>query len=225
MPVRRIPPGLFLVLLLLVHTACLAEGAAAGAEAPFAALTVTPKGAQTYDISTGVTTLPDGGTIVDKSTGVSLVAGAITYLDGAYIDAKNASVSGAFGKLTAATVHIDVTTGMLTATGDLSVVRGALTLTAAKLTYDANQQVADFSGPVTGSSPDFRADRLLLDAASGNALLLGNYRYDGGAFTLSAPEGGGRLQLTLHQENGSPVYDAATDISPELLARFAAELN
>lgn len=230
----RRPPGTLLAVLLFLASAgaCFAAGAAgappstaATAAAPFAALTVTPRGAQEYDISTGVTTLPDGGSIIDEDTGVSLAAKQITYLDGSYIEARGASVSGAFGRLTAATLHIDVKTGVLTASGDLSLARDALTLKAGKLTYYATRRVADFSGTVTGTSPAFRADRLLLDALSGNVLLLGDYRYAGAAFTLRAPEGGGRLELTLHQVDGVPVYDAATDVSPGLLARFAAELN
>lgn len=231
MPVPNPPRALLVFLLgLLAAVPAFADGAAdtapgGAASAPFAALTVTPAGPQQYDISTGVTTLPGGGTIVDKETGVSLEAKTITYLDGSYIDARNASVSGSFGTLTAGAIHIDVTTGMLTASGNLSLARGALTLSAAKLSYDANRRVADFSGPVTGTSPDFRADRVLLDAVSGNVLLLGEYRYEGGAFTLRAPKGGGRLELSLHQVDGGPVYDATTEISPELLARFAAELN
>lgn len=203
-----------------------APGAAgSSASTPFAALTVTPKGAQTYDISTGVTTLPDGGTIVDQDTGVRLQAAHITYVDGAYIDAKTVTVHGDFGTLAADTLHIDIKTGVLTASGKLSLTRGALTLKAAKIRYDANRRVADFSGPVSGTSPDFKADRLLLDADNGDVLLLGDYRYSNGPFTLQSPKGGGRLELVLHQVNGSPVYDAATDVSPKLLARFAAELH
>jgi len=198
---------------------------ASSSGAPFAALTVTPDGAQSYDISTGVTTLPDGGTVIDQDTGVRLHAKRLTYVDGAYIDASTVTVSGAFGTLTADKLHIDVPKAVLTASGDLALTRHALRLTAVRLTYDAGRQVADFTGPVTGAAPDFQASRLLLDAASGNVLLVGDYRYASGPLTLTAPEGGGRLELKLHQVNGSPVYDAATDVSSELLARFAAELN
>lgn len=205
-----------------------AAGTPAAADAtgtPFAALTVTPHGAQRYDISTGVTTLPDGGTVVDQDTGVRLDAAHLSYLEGVRIDARGVSVSGAFGTLTADSVHIDVKRGVLTASGHLALTRQGLRVSAAKLTYDANSKVADFGGPVTGTSPNFTAGRLLLDADSGNVLLLGDYRYDSGPFTLQAPKGGGRLELRLHQVDGAPVYDASTQISPQLLARFAAELE
>jgi len=200
-------------------------GLAGAASAPFAALTVTPAGSQSYDISTGITSLPQGGTIFDRDTGVSLEAKRITYVDGSYIDGETVTVTGAFGTLSADKLHIDVRGGALIASGHLTLTRGVLSLSAAKLHYDANRQVADFTGPVRGSSPDFSADRLLLDADSGNVLLLGDYRFSEGPFTLRAPEGGGRLELTLHQVDGAPVYDAATQIPAALLARFAHELN
>ena len=208
-----------LLIVLVVGGQALAE------TAPFAALTVTPAGPQRYDITTGVTTLPQGGTVVDQDTGVTLKAASLQYVEGASIDAKDASVTGSFGRLTATSIHIDVAAATLRASGDLQLVRDGLTVQADALRYDAGREVVDFTGPVTGASPDFQADRVLLDARSGDVLLLGQYRFSEGALTLTSPTGGGRLELHLHQADGRPVYDAATEVSPALLARFSAELR
>ncbi|MEJ2290245.1 MAG: hypothetical protein P8Y13_13925 [Deinococcales bacterium] len=208
------------VLLLLV-----AAGPAWAAAAPFAALTITPNGPQSYDITTGVTTLPKGGTVIDQDTGVTLHATSMRYVEGKSIEAKDASVSGSFGQLTASTIQIDIPAGTLTASGDLKLTRDALALQAASLRYDAAREVVDFGGPVTGSAPDFQSDRVLLDAKSGDVLLVGHYRFSDGVLTLTSPPDGGRLELHLHQVDGKPVYDAATEVSPALLARFAPELH
>lgn len=205
--------------------ALVAGGPAWAETAPFAALTVTPDGPQRYDITTGVTTLPKGGLVVDQDTGVKLQAASMQYVEGASIDATDASVTGSFGRLVATSIHIDVPAGTLRASGDLRLVRDGLTLHADALRYDAGREVVDFTGPVSGAAPDFRADRVLLDARSGDVLLLGQYRFSAGALTLTSPTGGGRLELHLHQVDGKPVYDAATEVSPALLARFSAELR
>ena len=200
-------------------------GAAWAATAPFAALTVTPDGPQSYNITTGVTTLPKGGTVVDQDTGVTLHAGSLRYQEGTSIDAKGADVTGTFGELKAATLHIDIPAGILVASGEVQLMRGALTLSASKVRYDAKREVVDFTGPVTGTSPDFEADRVLLDATSGDVLLVGHYRYSSSLLTLSSPKAGGRLELHLHSVDGKPIYDATSEVSMALLKRFAPELK
>ncbi len=195
------------------------------AAGPFAALTVTPAGSQQYDVTTGVTTLPEGGSIVDQDTGVALVAQRIVYLAGAYVDAWGVRVDGTFGEVEAEQLHIDLAAGVLTASGGLSLVREALTVTAAELTYHAAGQVAVFRGGVAGSNPLFRSERVLLDVASGDVLLYGEYTFEGGLFALQSPEGGGLLALRMVvKEGGEPAYDAATEPAPELLERFAPYL-
>lgn len=199
---------------------------ASAATAPFAALTITPSGPQTFDITTGVTTLPHGGSVIDRDTGVALQAGFLTYQQGKAIDARGAQVQGSFGRMQADRVHIDIVAGTLVASQNVSLVRGSLRLTATQVRYDAHRQVVDFSGPVRGTSSDFafKADRVLLDATSGDVLLVGRYSYANGVLQLRSPKDGGRLELVLHESHGKPVYDASSEISPELLARFSSEL-
>ncbi len=221
---RRIRAGFALLfatlaLLMLVPTSGLARAAD-----PFAALTVTAHGRQQYDIATGVTVMPDGGTITDLTTGVSLVAAHVEYLAGSYVKARLATVDGDFGRVSAAQLHVDLKAGVLEASGDLSLARDGMTVTAASLRYDSRSQVAVFTGGVHATDPAFQADRLLLDVISGDVLLDGRYVFQGDLFTMTSPEGGGQLELRYVMAEGGPTYDAATEVRPELLKRFEGYL-
>ncbi|MFA5550962.1 MAG: hypothetical protein WDA03_05020 [Trueperaceae bacterium] len=187
---------------------------------PFASLTVSPAGRQLFDIATGVTTMPDGGVITDQSTGVELSATHIEYLAGAFVEARGARVNGDFGVVTAQSLRLDLQSGVLNASGGLSLARGALTIGAGSLAYYANRQVAVFGGGVVATGPTFEADRLYLDAVTGDVLLVGNYSFSDSLFTMTSPEEGGRLELRMVLRDGEPSYDAATEVRPELLERF-----
>ncbi len=199
-------------------------GAGAAAQSPFAALSVVPKGRQVLDITTGVTVLPEGGYVIDQQTGVTLDAQHIRYLDGAFIEASQVSVSGSFGDLKAESLRIDIPEAHLSANGELSLERGELLLTAERMHYYASDQVAEFDGSVASTSPAFAADRALLDTLSGHVLLLGRYRFDGGFLTLASPDEGGRLELRLRADAEIVTYDASTDVGEDLIERFKSRL-
>lgn len=194
--------------------------ALAHAAQPFAALTVTPTGRQHFDIATGITQLPDGGVITDQATGVELHAEYVEYLAGAFVTAKGASVQGEFGVVRAEALHIDLETGVLNATGALSLERDGLSISAGSLVYYADRQVAVFDGGVEATGPEFEADRLYLDAVSGDVLLVGRYMFQDTLFTMTSPEAGGQLELRMVLRDGEPTYDAATEVSRQLLQRF-----
>lgn len=196
----------------------------AAAQAPFAALTVEPRGSQVFDILTGVTLLPEGGTVTDQGLGVSLSAERIEYRAQEYVLAWGVSLLGSFGHVTAETLRIDQVGGSLTAAGGLRLERDGLTVEAATLDFDAATEVAAFGGGVRATRPAFSADRVLLDVRSGDVLLEGEYLFEGGLFAMRSPEGGGLLALKLVMIDGVVNYDAGTEVAPELLARFAAYL-
>lgn len=209
------------VTLVLSLAGCLA---ATSAQAPFAALSINSAGPQVIDITTGITTLPLGGSVIDRDTGVSLDAAHIRYLDRTFIEATDVTVDGAFGSLTADSVRIEMADSLLTASGDLRLERDGLIVTAAELRYYAVSAIAVFDGDVTGTEPAFNAERVLLDVISGDVLLVGTYSFTSGLFTMTSPTDGGRLELRFHEVDGVIGYDAATDVSPELLERFSAHL-
>lgn len=199
-------------------------GTIATANAPFAGLTVVPHGRQLFDIISGVTRLPEGGTVTDKESGVTLSAEKIEYRAEDYVEAWGVSLDGAFGRVTADSMRMDLAAGVLRASGGLRLERDGLNVSASTLDFDANSEVASFGGGVRSTDPRFQADKVLLDATTGNVLLEGEYVYEGGLFALRSPEGGGLLALILVLKDGVPTYDAATEVSPEILARFAAYL-
>jgi hypothetical protein len=207
-------------LALLLAGCCLV----ASAQAPFAALSINSAGPQVIDITTGITTLPKGGSVVDRDTGVAFDAAHIRYLDGAFIEATNVTLEGAFGLLSADSVRIEMVDSLLTASGNLRLERDGLTVTAAALRFYALSAIAVFDGGVTGTEPAFNAERVLLDVINGDVLLVGTYSFTSGLFTMTSPTEGGTLELRLHEVEGVIVYDAATDVSPELLQRFSAHL-
>src|SRR5690606_29666320 len=143
------------------------------------ALEVRSNGRQIIDITTGVTTLPDGGSVVDKQTGVSFVAGHISYLDGAFIEASAVQLEGAFGVLSADVVRIDIAGSSLLAAGALTLRREGPEVVATELRYLALTEVAVFEGGVTGNEPRFSAERVLLDVRTGDVLLDGRYSFAG----------------------------------------------
>lgn len=190
----------------------------------FAALVITSHGRQVFDITTGLTTLPDGGRIYDARTNVEVEAALIEYVEDQYINASGVVVSGDFGSFQAESMHVDLVDSVLSASGDLWLARDGLTVTAGSLQYFADEDVMVFKGGVEGTEPDFYADRLLLDVASGDVLLDGRYTFAGAVFTMRSPEAGGQLQLRPQMQGEEYVYAAATEVSPELLRRFSAYL-
>ena len=99
--------------------------------------------------------------------------------------------------------------------------RDELRLEATSLTYWTAEGVAVLEGPVVGTDPDLEAGRVLVDVASGVALLESPYVYRGGLLTLQASEPGSRLQLDPVEVDGASSFDARTDLSPDVLDRFA----
>lgn len=211
-------------LVFAVVTGWLVPVALANGEAPFAALDVKSNGAQVIDITTGITTLPDGGSVIDKQTGVSFTAGHIAYLDGAFIEATGVQLEGAFGKLAAEVVRIDITSSTLLATGSLVLTREGLEVVATELRYYAVHEIAVFEGGVTGNEPRFNAERVLLDVRTGDVLLDGRYSFAGDLFTMTSPEQGGLLELRLVELGDVVTYSAASEVSESLLERFRAYL-
>lgn len=201
-----------------------ALGGGASANSAFAALSVVPFGKQVYDLTTGVTTLPEGGTITDQDTGVSLEAGRIEYRADDYVAAWGVTLEGSFGVVGADSLRIDLVAGVLSAKGGVRLERDGLDVSAANLTFHADDQVVVFGGGVASTDPEFTADRVLLDVRSGDVLLVGEYVYQGGLFVMRSPEAGGLLALKLVEKGDAITYDASTEVPAEFLERFAPHL-
>lgn len=186
-----------------------------------ARLTVVPAGEQRFDLISGETTLPDGGTILDTRTGLRLEAETIRYLEGVYIEAQTARADIAAGVLIAATLSIDVAGLVATAPDGVRFVRPGLELSSDAAQLHFGSELARFDAP-SGDQPELSATALLLDLRSGDALLLGPYRFQDGPFTLRDDREDAALQLRpVTAEDGTPSYRAANDVDEDLWTRLA----
>jgi hypothetical protein len=212
-----------LVALLLVPPALAQDGAAGTdpTEAAVARLTVVPTGEQSFDLLTGETTLPEGGTILDTQSGLRLDAAFIRYREGAYIEAQEATAATAGGNLVAPTLSIDVPSLVAVARDGVRFVRDGLTVHAAAAELRFGPELARFDAPA-GDDPELSARALLLDLRSGDALLLGPYRFQDGPFTLSDEREDAALQVRpVIAEDGTPSYRAANEVDEDLWLRLA----
>jgi hypothetical protein len=197
------------------------ETLADGGAAPAARLTVIPDGEQRLDLATGETVLPRGGTIVDTETGLELEAATIRYVEGAYIEAERAVARVADGRLEAPTLRVDL--GALTAVAPDGVRydRDGLELVADAARLRFGPQLARFDAP-RAEDPDLQARALLLDVRSGDAVLLGPYRFQDGPFTLRDDGEDAVLQLRpVTTDDGVPTYAAANEVDEALWSRLA----
>ena len=186
-----------------------------------ARLTVVPHGEQSFDLLTGETTLPDGGVIVDTETGLRLDAGFVRYREGDFIEARDATAETAGGSLAAPALRIDVATLVAAAPEGVRYVREGLELVADAAELRFGPELVRFEHP-TGASLDLEARALLLDIRTGDALLLGPYRFQDGPFVLTDDRDDAALQLRpVTTDAGTPTYRAANEVDEDLWTRMA----
>lgn len=184
----------------------------------FAALTITPAGAEVVDIATGVTTLPDGGKVVDTERGLTLESAYIEFVEGEYITTKETTVTGGFGSLTAPELTLDLAKNELRAQGEVVFTSLNIQVTADDLTLFLDAEVARLSGHVTSRDPVFETDALLLNLNRPGALLVSPYEFQNGPFTLQQTSVGGLLQLRQDAlPDGTYAYNPTTEVEAGLL--------
>jgi hypothetical protein len=207
---------------MLCVAALVATGAVSAQDgAPVARLSVIPDGEQRLDLSTGETVLADGGTIVDAATGLELEAETIRYVEGAWIEAEEASASTGGGVLTAPALRIDLPGRTATAPQGVQYALNGLSLTAASALLRFDPDLVRFERP-RADDPVLEGRALLLDVRTGDAILLGPYRFEDGPFTLRDERGEALLQLrATRTDAGVPTYRAANEVDEELWTRLA----
>lgn len=190
-----------------------------GNPADFAALTIRPNGAEELDLASGVTTLPQGGEISYKDENVTLSGSFIRYLEGDFIEVKEATVEGAFGTLKAPALRFEVGPQRLEAQG-ATFSGPALELTADTITLNLQDDVAVLAGNVLSQKPELSGTRALVDTTGRRALLVGPYRFQNGPVVLTGDAG---EQLALSWDAAGAVA-AATQVAPEVQERFSSYL-
>ncbi len=179
----------------------------------FASLVITPAGDEEYDIATGVTTLTEGGVIIDQGSGITLEAPFISYRVDDFIDTTSATVTGSFGTIVGDEVRVDISSSLLTASGNLQLSGQNLQVSGDQLSYFAETGVVDLQGNVTASDPVFSASRILYDTVSGTVLLFGPYSFDDGFLQLSASSPDGFLELLRPEEEPENPQEFAFSVS------------
>ena len=112
----------------------------------FASLVITSAGDEEFDIATGVTTLLEGGEIRDQGSGIVLTAPWISYKVDEYIETRDTTVTGSFGRVTGETVHVDIPSSKLTAGCCAGVLRSSKNVLK-KFVRNANKGAAPASVP------------------------------------------------------------------------------
>lgn len=191
------------------------------AQAPVAELTVVAYGAQRFDLATGRTVLDEGGEVVDRASGVRMTAAWIAYVDGASLEARDATIEGDLGRVRAARVVIDLALGRVLAEGELEFERPGIRARAERLGLDGPAGLAWLSGGVVADLPEATAAAVWIDVADGRLVLDGPYRYVGGPFELEG-DAGARLQLDPIVVGDEAEYDARTDVEADLVERIAS---
>lgn len=194
-----------------------------GTAADFAALKIEPRGGEELDATTGVVTLPQGGTVQYKDEDVKVDAGKLRYLDGKFIEAKDATVSGAFGTITAPALRFDVAAQALKATrgATFKAASEGLMLAADAITVDLKEDTAYLAGNVSSSDPELKAEGAAVDLRQPWALLKAPYTFKNGPLSLSG-EGGKTLALVWSAQGD---VEAQTKPSAALAARLGGLLK
>lgn len=193
----------------------------ADAQGPVAELTVVAYGAQRFDLASGRTVLDAGGEVIDRASGVRMSAAWIAYVDGASLEAREATIDGALGRVRAARVFIDLALGRVRAEGELTFERPGIRARAERMGLDGPGGLAWLAGGVVAELPDVAADAVWIDVGDGRLVLVGPFRYSDGPITLEGGAGA-RLQLDPIVVDGAPGYDARTDVDAALVERIAA---
>ena len=187
---------------------------------PLVGLTVVPFGEQTFNIATGLTTLPQGGEITDRVSGVVITAPFIELQQGVFIKAETVEASGEFGIVQASEFYIDFESSVIIAEGEVTLSKDATAIHSEQLFYFVDTKILRLSGGVVGESPAIEAEAIILEFSSGIALLVGPYTFTDGVFTLSSVIENSLLELVTVENEGSSIFQAATEVDPENLARF-----
>jgi len=220
----------FLVVLaavLALSLAALSARADDAADDGFAELEVVAYGAQRFDLATGFTELPDGGEVVERGTGVRLSAPWLRYAEGDRLEARDASVTGAFGVVLAPLLTVDIAARRLYAEGGVTLDWDGGAVVAAALTFDVSAGWLWLAGDVHGSEPELEAAAVGYEVAGGRVLLLPPYLYVDGPIRLRADVDGAPLQLTPERDEAGAVlgYDASTQLDADVADALAAQLD
>jgi hypothetical protein len=185
-----------------------------------AGLVIQPKGDQTLNPSTGVTTLPQGGVVVDNAHGIRIEAAYIEHKRDDFVKATNATIITAGKTIKTPSLNYAIQADRVDIAGPLEVSSSDVAgLKADKAVAFVGAERIVAVGNVRSSAPVLAANAIVFDAKRRTAFLYGNYRYESKDGKTKLSQAGNESALLVSfPKSGSA--SATTKISGEDRALF-----
>lgn len=185
-----------------------------------AGLVIQPKGDQTVNPTTGVTTLPQGGVVIDNAHGIRIEAAYIEHKQGDFIKATNATIIASGQTIKTPSLNyamkldrVDIAGPLEFASSDVSGMR------ADKAVAFPNADRVVAIGNVRSVAPVIAANAIVFDGKKRAAFLYGNYRFESrDGKTKLSQQGNDSALLVNFPKTGNP--SATTKIVPDDRAAF-----
>ncbi|MER3478982.1 MAG: hypothetical protein C4327_00450 [Meiothermus sp.] len=184
--------------------------------ARFAGFSVEANGDQQVDLATGVTTLPRGGTLTDSKNGLKLVAPYIQYKDGEFIRARQAQLNTGDTRFNALELDYQFKGEVLRLKGLTLSSKDFSQISAQEgLAWLAEDRLV-LAGEIRSQSPQLRANKMVVDSQSRQALVIGSFSFQDGNVRLSGNRADSLLLLTF--QGGKT--QATSRVPADVLARL-----
>jgi hypothetical protein len=180
-----------------------------------AGLVIQPKGDQTVNPSTGITTLPQGGIVLDNAHGIRIEAAYIEHKRDDFVKATNATIITSGQTIKTPSLNYAIPSGRVDITGPLEVSSSDVkALKADKaVAYSSTERVVAV-GNVRSSAPVLTANAVVFDTKKRTAFLYGNYRFESkDGKTKLSQTGAESALLVSFPKSGNP--SATTKIAPD----------
>lgn len=142
-------------------------------------LVIQPKGDQTVNPSTGVTTLPQGGVVIDNAHGIRIEATYIEHKRDEFIKATNASIQTSGQTIKTPSLNYAMKLDRVDISGPLEFTSPDVTgLKADKAVAYPNADRVVALGNVRAGSPVIAANAIVFDGKKRTAFLYGNYCFE-----------------------------------------------
>ncbi len=180
-----------------------------------AGLVIQPKGDQTVNPSTGVTTLPQGGVVLDNAHGIRIEAAYIEHKRDDFVKATNATIITSGQTIKTPSLNYMMATNRVDITGPLEVSSSDVTgLKADKAVAFLNTERIVAVGNVRSGTPVLAANAIVFDTKKRTAFLYGNYRFESkDGKTKLRQTGADSTLMVSFPKSGNP--SATTKIAPD----------
>ena len=144
-----------------------------------AGLVIQPKGDQTINPSTGVTTLAQGGVVIDNAHGIRIEAAYIEHKQGDFIKATNATITASGQTFKTPSMNYAIPLDRVEIAGPLEFASADVTgMKADKAVVFPNADRVVAIGNVRSNAPVMAANAIVFDGKKRAAFLYGNYRFE-----------------------------------------------